>query len=56
MFVLSKCGIYFWQIESGDIAQLSVNLSFFLEENATLYLSKQDGETKLIAGPLNREC
>ena len=40
----------------GDIAELSVNLSFFPEEHTTLHLSQQDGEMRLITGPLQREC
>ena len=46
-----------WQgLLCGDIGELSVNLSFFPEEKATLHLSKEDGEMRLIAGPLQREC
>ena len=45
-----------WQgLLCGDIGELSVNLSFFPEEKATLHLSKEDGEMRLIAGPLQRE-
>ena len=40
----------------GDIAELSVNLSFFPEEHTTLHLSQQDGETRLISGPLQLTC
>ena len=40
----------------GDIDELAINHCFFPEEVATLLLSVQNGEKKLIAGPLEREC
>nr|CCA28155.1 AlNc14C1340G12899 [Albugo laibachii Nc14] len=39
-----------------DIDELSVNLGYFPEDDSTLHLTNQDGETKWISGPLQREC